>query len=52
VLPSGPAVRAVAAGSAYTAMLCTEYGRLPGFVAFAGRRYDKVCCMLDLRQEV
>jgi ribosomal protein S18 acetylase RimI-like enzyme len=35
----------------YRSLGFTEYGRLPGFVAFAGRRYDKVFYMLDLRQE-
>jgi hypothetical protein len=27
-----------------------EYGRLPDFVAVGARRYDKVFCVLDLRE--
>jgi ribosomal protein S18 acetylase RimI-like enzyme len=34
----------------YRSLGFTEYGRLPGFVAFGGRRYDKVCFLLDLRE--
>ncbi len=33
----------------YASLGFVEYGRLPGFVNFGGRRYDKVCCLLDLR---
>lgn len=33
----------------YRSLGFTEYGRLPGFVAVGERRYDKVFCMLDLR---
>lgn len=29
----------------------TEYGRLPDFVAVGEHRYDKVCYMLDFRQQ-
>ncbi|WP_329617681.1 GNAT family N-acetyltransferase [Streptomyces brevispora] len=35
----------------YRALGFTEYGRLPGFVAVGERRYDKVFCMMDFRQE-
>ncbi|MCX4728954.1 GNAT family N-acetyltransferase [Streptomyces sp. NPDC090052] len=35
----------------YRSLGFAEYGRLPDFVAFGQRRYDKVLCMLDLRQE-
>lgn len=35
----------------YRSLDFTEYGRLPGFVAVGERRYDKVFCMLDFRQE-
>lgn len=35
----------------YAALGFTEYGRLPAFVAVGERRYDKVFCMLDFRQE-
>lgn len=35
----------------YRSLGFTEYGRLPGFVAVGERRYDKVLCMLDFRQE-
>ncbi|MFF1925943.1 GNAT family N-acetyltransferase [Streptomyces sp. NPDC058221] len=34
----------------YRSLGFAEYGRLPGFVAVGERRYDKVLCMLDLRQ--
>ncbi|MEU0063801.1 GNAT family N-acetyltransferase, partial [Streptomyces albidoflavus] len=34
----------------YRSLGFTEYGRLPGFVAVGERRYDKVFCMLDLRE--
>jgi ribosomal protein S18 acetylase RimI-like enzyme len=33
----------------YASLGFTEYGRLPDFVAVGDRRYDKVFCMLDLR---
>ncbi len=33
----------------YASLGFREYGRLPGFVNFGGRRYDKVCCLIDLR---
>jgi len=33
----------------YRSLGFSEYGRLPGFVAVGDRRYDKVCCLLDLR---
>ncbi|MFJ6461331.1 GNAT family N-acetyltransferase [Streptomyces sp. NPDC091387] len=35
----------------YRSLGFTEYGRLPDFVAVGERRYDKVFCMLDFRQE-
>ncbi|MEU0255383.1 N-acetyltransferase [Streptomyces sp. NPDC006184] len=35
----------------YRSLGFTEYGRLPDFVAVGERRYDKVFCMLDLRQQ-
>ncbi|MFB7557349.1 GNAT family N-acetyltransferase [Streptomyces brevispora] len=35
----------------YRALGFTEYGRLPGFVAVGERRYVKVFCMMDFRQE-
>lgn len=35
----------------YRSLGFTEYGRLPRFVASGARRYDKVLCMLDLREE-
>ncbi|MBW5250156.1 N-acetyltransferase [Streptomyces poriferorum] len=35
----------------YRSLGFTEYGRLPGFVAVGELRYDKVLCMLDLRQQ-
>jgi ribosomal protein S18 acetylase RimI-like enzyme len=38
-----------AAISLYGSLGFREYGRLPGFVAVGGRRYDKVLCVLDLR---
>ncbi|MER7948715.1 GNAT family N-acetyltransferase [Streptomyces sp. NPDC096079] len=34
----------------YRSLGFTEYGRLPDFVAVGERRYDKVFCMLDLRE--
>jgi ribosomal protein S18 acetylase RimI-like enzyme len=34
----------------YRSLGFTEYGRLPGFVAFGERRYDKVFYMLDFRE--
>ncbi|MET7418896.1 N-acetyltransferase [Dactylosporangium sp. NPDC005555] len=33
----------------YRSLGFTDYGRLPDFVAFGARRYDKVLLMLDLR---
>jgi ribosomal protein S18 acetylase RimI-like enzyme len=33
----------------YASLGFVEYGRLPGFVNFGGRRYDRVCCLIDLR---
>jgi ribosomal protein S18 acetylase RimI-like enzyme len=38
-----------AAGSLYASVGFREYGRLPGFVAVGDRRFDKVLCVLDLR---
>lgn len=35
----------------YRSLGFTEYGRLPDFVAVGEHRYDKVFCMLDLRQQ-
>lgn len=35
----------------YASLGFTEYGRLPRFVAVGERRYDKVFCMLDFRQD-
>ncbi|WP_134655079.1 N-acetyltransferase [Streptomyces sp. H23] len=35
----------------YRSLGFTEYGRLPDFVAFGERRYDKVFCMLDFRRQ-
>jgi ribosomal protein S18 acetylase RimI-like enzyme len=35
----------------YRSLGFTEYGRLPDFVAFGERRYDRVFCMRDFRQE-
>ncbi|MEU8703497.1 N-acetyltransferase [Streptomyces sp. NPDC048680] len=35
----------------YRSLGFTEYGRLPDFVAVGERRYDKVFCMWDFRQE-
>lgn len=39
-----------AAISLYASMGFREYGRLPGFVAVGNHRYDKILCVLDLRQ--
>jgi len=33
----------------YRSLGFREYGRLPGFVAFGDKRYDKVFYMLDFR---
>jgi ribosomal protein S18 acetylase RimI-like enzyme len=35
----------------YRSLGFTEYGRLPGFVAVGERRYDKIFCMLDFRDQ-
>jgi ribosomal protein S18 acetylase RimI-like enzyme len=34
----------------YLSLGFQEYGRLPGFVAVGAERYDKVFCVLDLRE--
>ena len=39
----------ITALSLYESLGFTEYGRLPRFVAFGERRYDKVFLMIDLR---
>ena len=36
--------------SLYASLGFREYGRLPGFVAVGDRRFDKVLCVLDLRE--
>jgi ribosomal protein S18 acetylase RimI-like enzyme len=40
-----------AALALYESLGFRVYGRLPDFVAVGALRYDKVCCVLDLRAQ-